>query len=400
MASKLGLIDPQSKSPADWKRFGEDGATLPRPMRKSGKTSLLNRPASLGGTLLLTAAALVVSLLVGAPAALADPPVFTSVPADVLVEATSAGAASVEFALPTANDDNGDPDVSCDSNPGDQFPVGQTTVTCTATDVVTDETASTSFEVRVLPKAQEEASSGTVRALFYYTKTTDSAGFETFKNLRLTILRGGAIAFSSSVPSVRGVPLYPAGYGRSRSVAVRDLDGNGEPEVLLDLYSGGAHCCYFTDVYRFDGTGYLLNTHAWGDPGYRLVDLNGDGRPEFLSGDDRFAYAFSDYADSALPIRIWAYNSGQFTNVTHQNPALIRRDAARDWRAYLPLRRAHRDTESVLAAWAADEYLLHHRTLVSRRITPLVRAGKLKGNFAPRHFLRKLRLFLLHHGYG
>lgn len=367
---------------------------------RSSRNSPPNRLSSPGVVLLLTAVLLALSLLVAAPAALADPPVFTSVPQDILVEATSADGTTVNFALPTANDDNGDPDVSCDSNPGDLFPIGQTTVTCTATDVATDEITSTSFEVRVLPKAQEEAASGTVRALFYYTKTRDSTGFETFKNLSLTILRGATIAYSDSIPSIRGVPLYPAGYGQSRSVAVRDLDGNGEPEVLLDLYSGGAHCCYFTDIYRYDGTAYQLNTHAWGDVGYRLVDLSGDGRPEFLSGDDRFAFAFSDYADSAFPIRIWLYNSGQFTNITRQYPALIRRDAARDWRADRPLRRAHRDTEGVLAGWAADEYLLHHQKLVSRRITPLARTGKLKGNFAPRHFLHKLRLFLTHHGYG
>jgi HYR domain len=360
---------------------------------------LSNRAASSAVLSLFVVAVLAMWLLVAAPAALADPPTFTSVPSDILVEATGPDGAYVEFTPPTASDDNGAPDISCDSNSGDLFPVGQTTVNCTATDIATDETTSTSFQVQVLPKAQEEAASGAVRALFYYTKTT-SGGLPAFKNLSLTILRSSTIAFNGSVPSVHGVSLYPAGYGQSHSVSVRDLDGNTEPEVLLDLYSGGAHCCFFTDIYRYDGTGYSLKSHPWGDVGYRLVDLNGDGRPEFLSGDDRFAYAFSDYADSAFPIQIWTYSSGQFTNVTRQYPALIRRDAARDWRGYLQLRRAHRETEGVVAAWAADEYLLHHRQLVSRRITRLARTGKLSGNFAPRHFLHKLRLFLIHHGYG
>jgi hypothetical protein len=31
---------------------------------------------------------------------------------------------------------------------------------------------------------------------------------------------------------------------------VRDLDGDGEPEVLVDFYWGGVHCCFYTDVYR------------------------------------------------------------------------------------------------------------------------------------------------------
>ncbi len=314
----------------------------------------MSRFAHLVVLLLLAGGVLASWLLVAAPAALADPPVFTSVPSDILVEATESGGAHVDFKLPTANDDNGMPDVNCDSDPGDLFPVGQTTVTCTATDVVTDETASASFQVQVLPKAQEEAASSNVRALFCYKKTTDSAGFETFKNLNLTILRGGTIAFMGPVTPVHGVSLYPAGYGERRSVDVHDLDGDAEPEVTLELYSGGAHCCFWTDVYRYNGAGYSVVRHAWGDVGYRLVDLNRDGRPEFLSGDDRFAYAFSDYADSGFPIRIWSYNSGQFTNVTHQYPALIRRDAAHYWRGYRLLGRGHRDTEGVLAAWAAD----------------------------------------------
>src|SRR5207244_3839241 len=140
-------------------------------------------------------------------------------------------------------------------------------------------------------------------------------------------------AFNDAVPPAHAVPLYPAGYGQSRSVAVRDLDGDAEPEVVLDLYSGGAHCCYSTDIYRYNGSGYSLGEHAWGDVGYRLADL-------------------------------------------------------------------HRDTQVVPTAWAADQYLLEHRTLVARRLRPLTRAGKLQGDFAPRHFLHKLRIFLLHHGYG
>ena len=350
--------------------------------------------------LLLVVVAGAVWLLIAAPEALADPPVFSSVPQNVLVEATGLDGAYVDFTPPTARDDNWTPDSSCDWDPGDLFPVGLTTVTCTATDVATDETSFTSFDVRVLPHAQEEATSGPVQALVYYTKTTDSIGFPTFKNLSLTILRGGTIASSGSVPSAGGVALLPSGYGVSRSVAVRDLDGNGEPEVLLDLYWGGAHCCYFTDVYRYDGTEYARTRHAWGDAGYRLSDLNGDGRPEFISGDDNFAYAFSDYGDSAFPIQVWSYDSGQFTDVTRQYPALILRDAARHWHSYPRLRRAHRDTEGALAAWAADEYLLHNQSLVSRRLTPLARTGRLQGNYAPKNFPHKLRLFLLHHGYG
>jgi hypothetical protein len=195
------------------------------------------------------------------------------------------------------------------------------------------------------------------------------------------------------------LPAYPAGYGEKRSLALRDLDGDGEPEAVLDLFWGGAHCCFWSDVYRYDSATYRLAHHFWGDAFYRVVDVNGDSRPEFVSGDYRFAYAFSAFAFSVFPIQIWSYQSGRFLDVTHRYPARIRGDVARTWRQYLRLRRAHYETESAVAAWAADQYLLHHRALVWRRLAALARAGQLQGNYSPQLFLRKLRLFLAHHGY-
>src|SRR5712691_5346949 len=54
----------------------------------------------------------------------------------------------------------------------------------------------------------------------------------------------------------------------------------------------------------------------WGNAGYRLVDLDHDGRPEFRSGDDRFAYAFTAFAASAWPVRIWHFDHGRMRDVT------------------------------------------------------------------------------------
>src|SRR5262245_46897289 len=37
-------------------------------------------------------------------------------------------------------------------------------------------------------------------------------------------------------------------YSARPSARVRDLDADGEPEVFLDTYTGGAHCCSVTHV--------------------------------------------------------------------------------------------------------------------------------------------------------
>ena len=56
-----------------------------------------------------------------------------------------------------------------------------------------------------------------------------------------------------------GCVLTPDSAERSRRILkVADLDGDGEPEVLVDTFSGGAHCCLTTRVERWDGTGYRV----------------------------------------------------------------------------------------------------------------------------------------------
>jgi hypothetical protein len=69
---------------------------------------------------------------------------------DIIREADSASGAAVEFETPSATD-NYDPSPSVDCVPasGSTFPIGTTTVTCTATDL-SDNTASGSFNVMVV----------------------------------------------------------------------------------------------------------------------------------------------------------------------------------------------------------------------------------------------------------
>jgi len=139
------------------------------------------------------------------------------------------------------------------------------------------------------------------------------------------------------------------------ALKVRDLDGNGEPEVIADFYTGGAHCCLFSQIYRYTGSRYVPLRHMWGDPSYALRDVDGDGLRELVTADDRFAYAFTSYAGSALPVQAWRYRAGQMADVTRSFPALVRKDAAMLWQERTS---EDGDVRGVLAAWMADQYLL------------------------------------------
>jgi len=100
-----------------------------------------------GGRAALVGVLVAVALL-ATPAAVADRPVFN--PSDITgVEATGPSGAVVTFSL-SGSDDNGDPTINCDHSSGDTFPVGDTTVNCTATDTVTSETTPGSFDVQVV----------------------------------------------------------------------------------------------------------------------------------------------------------------------------------------------------------------------------------------------------------
>ena len=250
------------------------------------------------------------------------------------------------------------------------------------------------------PADEQVASSGQVTA----TVSFERHGEYRFTALWLTIDRAGATVFDAAVhiPTCQEPYCVPAGVFRdSPTVRVKDLDGDGEPEVLVDVFTGGAHCCFATQILRFDNTSYRTRSHNWGDPGYRLADPDGDGRPEFRTADPRFAYAFASFADTAFPIRVLAWSNGQFIDVTRERAALIRADAKRWKRTYYRRRDGNRAL-GVLAAWTADQYLLGRRKQANRFLAREQRAGRLRsaaGWKSGRAFARQLKRRLRRWGY-
>lgn len=176
---------------------------------------------------------------------------------------------------------------------------------------------------------------GNVKADLSYTKGKRFS-FD-FKNVTLSITRAGQVVQSGAVtPGCVQCPVEPAESSPGGSLSVEDIDADGEQEVLLQLFTGGAHCCTQLMVYGFDpGTGkYLRAFHDFGNTGYDLADLNGDGAKEIETRDDRGAYEFTAYAFSAFPIQIFAYRNRMIVDVTREFPGLVRKDAAHWLKAY------------------------------------------------------------------
>jgi hypothetical protein len=224
--------------------------------------------------------------------------------------------------------------------------------------------------------AEFTASAGAVSARLTFDQPSEIE----YTNLHLAITRAGAPAFDGPV----AVPECPEPFCRpsglpagSSALGVRDLDGDGEPEVMVDVFTGGAHCCSVSWILRWTGAGYAAVSRNWADPGYRLQDLGGDGALEFRTGDARFAYAFTAYAYSAFPVMIVAYRQGVFRDVTRRHKAVVSADARRQLREYVKRRRGEFSL-GVLAAWTADQYMLGRRRAAHRFLEAERRAGRLR----------------------
>jgi streptogramin lyase len=245
---------------------------------------------------------------------------------------------------------------------------------------------------------------GATVATVSYQRDERFNGIDYFADIRIHIARHGRELFHEVVPGLQG---YGA-FSDTRSLSVRDLDGDGEPEVTLLLNWNGTHCCYWSRIYRYDRVRrrYAVANHFWGNAGTdpRLRDLDGDGRPEFLSRDDRFSEVFTGYAGSVTPIQIWTYRRGHFRDVTRRYPAVIRRDAAQIWRFYLKVK-PHDDARGLLPAWAADEYLLGRApaadsVLDAARVRGQLDATDFETPRDPRAYIRAVKALLRKTGYG
>lgn len=231
-----------------------------------------------------------------------------------------------------------------------------------------------------------------------------------YSDLRLSVRRRGVNVLTTPVARLACHDCSVAGIDTLANPApltVRDLDGDGEPEVLLDLYTGGAHCCFYTIILRHDGRRYSGSVAFWGDPGYELRDLDRDGRPELVTADDRFAYAFTSYAGSVLPLLIRRYDHCKLNDVTVEYPALVRAEAARLRGEYVRDQRSRdADLRGLLAGWLADEYRLGRGAQGWSLIEAAYRRGELSAPRvdpiwpAGRKYHTALRAFLVKTGYA
>jgi hypothetical protein len=246
------------------------------------------------------------------------------------------------------------------------------------------------------PEHVQRAHLGAVRAQYSYDGTPIFT-----RHARIRIWNGAKLIVD------RSAALFGPGYARlgaRRALAIRQLDGTGPPEVVLTLYSGGAHCCWEAWIF----TGAHRVRQGWGHGLPVLRDADGDGRPEFHGPDTSFAYAFGSFGSSRFPAEVWSYAGGAVTNVSAAFPDEIRADQATQHAAYVTARdaRAADGVRAALAAYAADGYRLGQGDQAMAVVQAAVAAGEVDtdrddpdGFWAP-DYLGTLRTLLQRLGYA
>lgn len=192
------------------------------------------------------------------------------------------------------------------------------------------------------------------------------------------------------------------------------------PDVIMEGFTGGAHCCQQPVFYAFDGL------HSRYDKVVDLTaatsalrvawDANGGFAPMRVGGQillrteaDHFAYAFGCYACTPMPIQLDTFGAGGLRDVTGQHPLLVAKEAAQLRKLAVAQANAASSNQFVgsgpfgpLAAYVADSCVLGRGDAAWKVVARLQRQGKLPTQlfrtetaFPRGSFATNLRTFLL-----
>ena len=116
-------------------------------------------------------------------------------------------------------------------------------------------------------------------------------------------------------PNIQTPPIYEVYWGGLDPLTGIDITGEGNPDVIIHVYTGGMHCCHIEYVYDLGQTARMVFKLATSDcPGY-FIDLDNDGVYEYETCDPNFQNVpltltgFScPYASAPHPISIFKYS--------------------------------------------------------------------------------------------
>lgn len=163
----------------------------------------------------------------------------------------------------------------------------------------------------------------------YETNPLDSAYSKDktffYEGYEIEKLSDSALSQDSITIKKDGKVLYAVMSGRFSEVGVFPfLGGGGIKQLVVETYSGGAHCCYSYRIYELKPNFRLLfNSDEEGRVGNILYpkDIDNDGRYEFYMNVMGFDYFYGlSHASSVFPKAVFAYDnkSKTFVHANHK----------------------------------------------------------------------------------
>lgn len=127
------------------------------------------------------------------------------------------------------------------------------------------------------------------------------------------------VSNGSQSVTMEGESVWPS-YSHQISF-IQNRSGAG-PAIMLQSFSGGAHCCNSIQVAGLAGGKLqVADLGSWdGDTIELPRDISGDGVVDFVMYDNSFLYAFASYADSYAPPQVFNIVNGEVKDVS-RNPA-------------------------------------------------------------------------------
>ncbi len=151
----------------------------------------------------------------------------------------------------------------------------------------------------------------------YTVKTV--RGPEGVTDSMLQIFKAGTLVYATNSYNFFDPEEKPSDADDNRPKRPRpctNITGNGIPNLVVEEFSGGAHCCSTYHVFELGNEFREISTLDTYDAGANFVDLDQNGIFGIRTADSSYAYVFTSYSGSFLPSTVLRFVDGKYSLAT------------------------------------------------------------------------------------
>ena len=201
----------------------------------------------------------------------------------------------------------------------------------------------------------------TVTRAIYYDDERSYCFNQPSSDFYINIRRGSKHYIYSTYQILENTPkLSAGGVIGIKNILIKDMDRDGESEIVWNIDQRGASCCTFTVVMYYDAqidmyvpTEGIVNKYSYAG---RIVDLNEDGMPEIVTRNTGWGSAVTACGalDGIAPILIFNYDHHKIVESTSLYTEVVLQDAQK-WVNFFETHESNVDAQVFsLAAYVGD----------------------------------------------